>query len=377
MAFMEGWVAYEGCQGFIRATILDKPYSGNDPEQTMTEPTDSLAERSEPPARVGAAQCSRFDVLGDALDVARVRGAVQYVARFTEPWGFDVSERQGRASFYLVGSGRGRIDALGEDGAVTASTDLGPGDLAVAWGRHRIVDAIGSPTVRADGRDRSGAGPTRPLVYGGGGPETTLTMGCFTYDPVGGRPLVAALPPLVHVPASGERVDERLGATIRLLALELEGAGPGSTEAVRRAAGVLFVQVVRAALRGACRSGVQGPSEWLAALADPLLGPALAAVHEAPERAWTVERMAEVAGMSRTAFAVRFREAVGSGPATYVRRLRMHRAALLLRTTTATAAEIGYRVGYESEVAFSRAFKREVRVTPGQYRVRSRVLRSA
>ena len=329
----------------------------------MPDRTVSLLERSD---------ATPFDVLDDALRAAGVEGAVQYDARFSEPWGFEVPVHGAEASFYLVLSGRCRLET---DGGA-APLDLGPGDLAAVRVRHRLRDLAGSPTALVTDLDRSRADAGRPLRYGGGGAEAHLAIGCFAFDGAEGPALLGALPPVVHVPSQSGLADARLAATVRLIGLELEAGGDGAQAVVRHAAGTLFAQIVRSHLdraRAACAGGLRGHvGGWLAGLADPQLGPALTLVHQAPERGWTVAELGEAVGMSRTSFAVRFREVVGEPPQAYVRAFRLRRAATLLRGPSARAADVGHRVGYASEAAFARAFKRAHGETPGRYAARYR-----
>ena len=133
---------------------------------------------------------------------------------------------------------------------------------------------------------------------------------------------------------------------------------------VSRLADILFVQIVRGYL---ATLGGDGHG-WLRALADPKIGAALSLIHQRPERTWTVGGLATRVNMSRSAFALRFTQTVGEPPLRYVTRWRMQKAAGLLRQGRAPLAEIASRVGYDSEAAFSKAFKRCIGCAPGAYR---------
>jgi AraC-like DNA-binding protein len=133
---------------------------------------------------------------------------------------------------------------------------------------------------------------------------------------------------------------------------------------VSRLADIVFVQAIRAHIAAA------GPEEagWLAALSDPRIGPALRAIHADAARPWTVEALAAIAGQSRSGFALRFRQRVGEAPLAYLTRWRMFRAGCLLRQGDQSLGQIADLVGYDSEPAFAKAFKRETGLAPGAYR---------
>jgi AraC-like DNA-binding protein len=154
-----------------------------------------------------------------------------------------------------------------------------------------------------------------------------------------------------------------LGAVVNLLSHEAGQLQPGSEIVISRLTDLLFIQVLRAWMREhAPRQG------WLAALSHPQIGPVLAAVHEQPERAWTVEALAALAHLSRSAFSARFAKVVGEPAQTYLMRLRMQAAARLISERRASLAEIAAATGYESEAAFNKAFKRWHGLAPGQFR---------
>jgi AraC-like DNA-binding protein len=166
----------------------------------------------------------------------------------------------------------------------------------------------------------------------------------------------------VHVRGEAGRLDP----VLQLLASEVGAAQPGSRTVISRLADVMLVMALRAHLRGLsgdCKTG-----GWLRAVADPQIGAVLAAIHGKPEADWTVESLARSAAMSRSAFAARFAELVGEPPLHYVTRWRMQKAAHALRTSDARLAEIAPTVGYETEAAFSKAFKRVYRQSPGAFR---------
>src|SRR5207248_2766343 len=171
-------------------------------------------------------------------------------------------------------------------------------------------------------RDRIGG----LVELGGSGEPATVLCGWFQFDPAAARPLVDLLPPFLHATMDAAR-SEALKGTLQLLAMETLQPGLGSSLVVSRLADILFVQAVRAhvAASGADEAG------WLGALADARLGAALRAMHQNLARPWTVDALASAAKLSRSAFALRFRERVGQPPLEYLTRWRMVKAGQLLR----------------------------------------------
>lgn len=197
----------------------------------------------------------------------------------------------------------------------------------------------------------------------GRGEGAVLLCGWFGFDGEAMRPLAHLLPPLVHVKMDSARADAIQG-TLQLLAMETLQPGMGSGLVVGRLADVLLVQAVRAHLAQL----PEGTSGWVAALADARLGDALRAMHDDMARPWTVETLAARARLSRSAFAARFRERVGRSPLDYLTRWRMVKAGQMLRREGLSLGQVAARVGYESEAAFSKAFKREMGEAPGAWR---------
>src|ERR1035437_3739252 len=156
-----------------------------------------------------------------------------------------------------------------------------------------------------------------------------------------------------------------LHATLQLLASEMAAPAPGSEVVVKRLADILFIQCVRAHIASsseACKSG------WLRAIFDPQIGASLKAMHERIQNPWTVETLAEAACMSRSAFALRFKELLGETPLEYLTNWRMYKATGLLREDDRKLFEVARSVGYDSDAAFSKAFKRVLGMAPKEYR---------
>jgi AraC-like DNA-binding protein len=188
--------------------------------------------------------------------------------------------------------------------------------------------------------------------------------GAVRFDHPVARNLVAGLPPLFSVEAGDGMLAGRMRAAFDLIALEAREFGPGGEAVMTRLSDVLVIQAIRSWIDDApsARSG------WLGALHDPQIGRALALIHREPARPWTVAALADELALSRSAFAARFTDLVGEPAMRYVTRWRMQVAEDALRTEGAAVGEVANRLGYRSEAAFARAFKRVTGVSPGAVR---------
>ena len=202
------------------------------------------------------------------------------------------------------------------------------------------------------------------IHYGGGGVPTTLISGWFGFSPVSIRPLKRLLPELILIRAD-QAQSLALHATLQLLASEMAEPAPGSEVMVNRLADILFIQCVRAHIAS---SSETCKSRLLRATFDPKIGQALKAMHERVENPWTVETLAGAAGMSRSAFALRFKELLGETPLEYLTNWRMYKASGLLQENGGKLFEVAKSVGYDSDAAFSKAFKRVLGMAPKEYR---------
>src|ERR1700744_1464607 len=199
-------------------------------------------------------------------------------------------------------------------------------------------------------------------LCGGGGAPTTIVCGSLSFDEASLRPITQLLPNFILMKADQART-LALHTTVQALASEMEEQAPGSEVVASRLAEVLFVQV----LRGHIASGPEHNKGWLRAIFDPQIGAALSAIHDRVNTPWTVESLAEAAGMSRSAFAARFKELLGQTPLEYVTEWRMQKAMQLLQQRDKKLIDVARSVGYESDAAFSKAFKRVVGANPGEY----------
>ncbi|MGA3156962.1 MAG: AraC family transcriptional regulator, partial [Steroidobacteraceae bacterium] len=204
----------------------------------------------------------------------------------------------------------------------------------------------------------------RKLVYGGGGRTTRLVCGYLACDARLAKMLLSGLPPLLRVSVRGSNAGIWLEASVQYALNEARSPRPGGAGVLAKLAEVLFIEVLRLYMneQGAGRSG------WLAALRDRIVGAALTLMHTRPAHAWTLEALAREAGTSRSVLAERFQHLVGSAPMEYLTQWRMVLAANFLSRSNAALARIAEDVGYRTDTAFIRAFRREYGLPPAAWR---------
>lgn len=211
-------------------------------------------------------------------------------------------------------------------------------------------------------RSRRGADGIARHYCDGEGVAVGMTSGRFTFENDVSDVLLRHLPPLIHLRASNVG-SGALAHVLSLLRLESSDLHIGGEVARSSLAALALVHLLRAYLGKSSE-----PAGWLGALSDAKIGKALSAMHEAPDKRWTVDSLARTVAMSRTAFANRFRERVGETPLEYLNRWRMVLARTALKDTDESLTEIATKIGYLSDTAFSIAFKRNAGVSPGRFR---------
>jgi AraC-like DNA-binding protein len=231
-------------------------------------------------------------------------------------------------------------------------------------GHHTSIVMSDSPRTRAKSTFAEVAANVVDNVahYGGGGAPTTIVCGSFSFDRANLRSISQLLPHFILI-KSDEVRRLALHNTLQALASEMAELAPGSGVVATRLAEVLFIQILRAHIA----SEPERNKGWLRAVFDPQLGAALSAIHERVNTPWTVESLAEAAGMSRSAFAARFKDLLGQTPLEYVTAWRMQKAMHLLEQRDKKLIDVARLVGYESDAAFSKAFKRVVGANTGEY----------
>ncbi len=297
------------------------------------------------------------DPLGEALHFLRMDGAFYCRSELTAPWGLTLMPMPGYVWFHVVTSGQVWLET---DGAEPRA--LRGGDLAlVPHGEgHVLRSEPGAPAPGILELEREIVSDRYEILrHGDGGAPTTLICGAVRFDHPAAASLVASLPGILHVEGSSDT--EWLQSTLRLMAIEARRLQPGGEAVMTRLGDILVIQAIRSwiATDPAARTG------WLGALQDPQVGRAIAMIHRDPARSWTLASLADEVAMSRSAFAARFTELVGEPAMSYVARWRMHVALDALKEQGSTVAELAGRLGYRSEAAFARAFKRVIGIPPG------------
>jgi AraC-type DNA-binding domain-containing proteins len=302
---------------------------------------------------------SSHDPLGEALHFLRVTGTFYCRSELTAPWGLTLPPMPESLWFHIVTAGRCRLEVEGAEPRV-----LQPGDLALVphGGGHVLRSEPGAPAPGVLAIPHEYASDRYAILrHGGGGAGTTLVCGAVRLDHPAAHRIVPLLPEVIHVEPAGTQQAEWMQSTLRLVAAEAAHLRPGGEAVITRLSDVLVIQAVRSWLENDPAAG----RGWLGALRDPRIGRAIALIHRAPARPWTLASLATELAMSRSAFAARFTELVDEPPMRYLARWRMQVAGTALEEDGATVAEVAGRLGYRSEAAFARAYKRVAGVSPG------------
>jgi AraC-like DNA-binding protein len=240
------------------------------------------------------------------------------------------------------------------------------GDIVVFPGgdAHRMASSPGVPP--GQGRRLAEVLARRPrlVAYGGGGPVTRIVCGYMACDARVARMLLAGLPPLLVVNVRNSPSGAWLEGSIRYALAEARSPRPGGGGVLAKLAEVLFIEVMRLYTA----EDVEGRTGWLAGVRDRVVGAALAALHTDPARPWTLDELARTAGASRSVLAERFQQLVGASPMQHLAQWRMLLASNLLRSGSMPLNQIAETVGYQTDTAFIRAFRREYGVPPGAWR---------
>lgn len=307
------------------------------------------------------------DPLGEALHFLRMSGTFYCRSEFTAPWALELPPFERSMMFHVVTSGECLLEVDGAERCV-----LRPGDLALVphGAGHRLMSAAGVTAGKLFDLPREAVSNRYEILrHGEGGAPATMICALVRFDHPAAQRLIGLLPALIRVDTWQSPEMEWIQSTLRFIAAEAQQLNAGGETVITRLADILVIQAVRAwiAHAPAAQTG------WLGALRDGQIGRVIAMIHRDPSRNWTVAALADSVGMSRSAFSARFTQLVGEPAMRYAVRWKMQAALTQLQETDASLLELALRLGYDSDAAFSRAFKRIVGVTPGAARRHARV----
>jgi AraC-like DNA-binding protein len=302
------------------------------------------------------------DLLSDILRFVQLTGERVFTAEFGA--GFSVLFQPGSASIHVIQEGSIDIAVEGR-----SKLRLSAGDIAVLPhpAKYTLTDAADRASETATQLEVDASGVQSTVLRHGSGAIAARTISAtFRFDNKGGvSPLLRLLPNIIHIARDADQSALVIRDIAQFLVVEVTQQEPGATLMISRVIDILIIRCIRTWAKSL------GPRQgWIGALADARVSRAVAALHHDPARNWSVEALASVAGMSRSRFAERFMATVGEPPLRYLHRWRLATASDLLRRSNLAVAEIARSVGYESEAAFSRAFKTMFGTTPRETRSR-------
>lgn len=297
-----------------------------------------------------------MDVLSDILEKVKLSSVVYFKSDFSTPWGMDIPKGP-FAQFHIVTRGQCVLNIKDKQ------VQLFSGDIIVfpMGASHWLADK--ELSERKKGQDIVEAILKGKSLFEGDHISTTLVCGHFEFDRNFGHPFIKELPEMIHITDTDRKELSWLESISNLVIQEAGNESSGSNIIANKLGEVLFIHTLRAFIQK--NSKKKG---FLVAIQDKRIGKALRAVHINPEKNWQLSSLAEIAGMSRTGFSNQFKNLIGETPLTYITNWRIIRAKELLNDSKKSVGEIAEKVGYQSEAAFNRVFKKYVSQTPLKYR---------
>lgn len=297
-----------------------------------------------------------MDVVSDVLEKVKLSSTVYFKSKFSTPWGMDVPKGP-FAQFHMVTQGQCVLKTEGR------SFELFAGDIVVfpLGASHWLADFEASK--RKKGQDVVQAILSGKSLFEGNHVTTTLVCGHFDFDRTMDHPFIKELPELIYISDAEKREFLWLERISDLVIQEAGKEQAGSHLIVNKLGEILFIHTLRAYIQKS-----KGEKGFIAALQDERIGKVLKAIHASPEKDWQLVSLARIAGMSRTSFSNRFKNLLGNTPLNYITLWRMLRAMELLAESNKPVGEIAHDVGYQSEAAFNRVFKKRIALTPLKFR---------
>jgi AraC-like DNA-binding protein len=315
-----------------------------------------------------------MDAFSQILSGVKLNGAVFLTAEFSAPWGVSVPASNRLAANLAPGAGRIVLYHLVVEGAAVVEltdghcTRLGPGDVVIFPNAdaHHMSSGAGAtrPFPNYGINSKIQTRDLSPLRAGGGGAISRFVCGYMTCDPYLSRPILSGLPPVFKVNIRTDGAGHWLENSIMYLVEEAGSGRIGSEAMLAKLSEALFVDTLRRYAAGL----PEQETGWLIGARDPIVGKSLGLLHSRVAHPWTIAGLADEVGISRSALVERFTRYLSEPPMSYLTRWRLQLAARSLERTSRGVAEIAAEIGYESEAAFNRAFKREFGQPPGRYR---------
>jgi AraC family transcriptional regulator, alkane utilization regulator len=314
-----------------------------------------------------------MDALSDVLRVVRLKGGVFLHAEFTAPWCISSQVSKDDCGPLLEGAEQLVLYHYVVEGRLIAQipngkpVEIEAGEVVILPHNHGhlLGSRVDLPPVPAREVVRiPPEGGLRVIRHGGGGEQTRIVCGFLGCDRLEGNPLVDSLPPLLRFDTRQGSAAAWMKSSLEFAAQEIATRRAGSETVLAKLSELLFVEALRRYVEGL----PDGQTGWLAGLKDPHVSRALSLLHGRVAREWTVDDLGREVGLSRSALADRFTRLIGEPPMRYLARWRIQLAAHELRTSDMPLARIAEQVGYESEAAFNRAFKRSFGVPPATWR---------
>jgi AraC-like DNA-binding protein len=319
-----------------------------------------------------------MDAFSEVLNGVRLKGAIFFRAEFSAPWRLSAPHCRALAPTLAPGTAHMLMYHFVLDGSARASleggtdVELSPGDIVVFPHGDPHHLSVGSGSNQIDSGTLLRKVATRdlsPLRAGGGGMTTGFVCGYLTLDPLLCGPILESLPPMLKVNIRTDRSGQWLEQSILHLVEEASSDRAGSDVMLAKLSEVLFVDTLRRYATGL----PDQTTGWLAGARDPVVGKSLALLHSRPSHPWTIAELATDVGLSRSSLVERFTRYLSVPPIAYLTGWRLRLAAQALTSTPKGVADIAADVGYESEAAFNRAFRRAFEVPPARYRRQSRI----
>ena len=300
------------------------------------------------------------DPLGETLHQLRLNGSLYCRSELSGDWSLAMPLLPGKMMFHIITAGQCWLQLDSEAPRLLEQGAL----VLVTQGQGHIISSdpqlASTPLFEAGVQQISER--YEVLQIAGEGEKTELTCGVMSFDQVAGQQLIQQLPALLLLDRLEQSSQDWLSSTLEFIAAEAQQLKPGGETIITHLADILIIQLIRYWME----QSPQANKGWVGALRDKHIGIALRAIHHRPEKNWTVGSLAQECGMSRSGFSARFSQLVGNSVKNYLTEWRMNLACQRLKQNSVPLIVLAEELGYNSEAAFSRAFKRVMGISPGK-----------